>query len=147
MYRHLLVPVDDTDLSVAVVGDAVALARPLGARITFFHAVGDASASLRGDAEVLRLTARDEYEYAYLGKAQELLAKATAAARALGVPCDSRHVISDRPAQAIVAAAQEEGCDLIFMASHGRSGVAGLILGSVTSKVLTHSKIPVLVYR
>ena len=106
MYRHLLVPIDDTDLSVAVVGDAVALARPLGARITFFHAVADAAASLRGDADVLRLTARDEYDYAYLGKAQELLAKAMAAARALGVPCDSRHVVSDKPAQAIVAAAQ-----------------------------------------
>ena len=58
MYRHLLVPVDDTDLSVEVVGNAVALARPLGARITFFHAVADVAGSLRGDAEVLRLTAR-----------------------------------------------------------------------------------------
>ena len=59
MYRHLLVPVDDTDLSVAVVSDAVALARRLGARITFFHAIADAAASLRGVADVLRLTARD----------------------------------------------------------------------------------------
>jgi len=145
MYRHLLVPVDDTDLSVAVVGDAVALARPLGARITFFHAVADASASLRGDAEVLRLTARDEYEYAYLGKAQELLAKAMAAARALGVPCDSRHVISDRPAQAIVAAAQEEGCDLIFMASHGGHGKLGMALVSGMLEVLMNARLPVLV--
>ena len=145
MYRHLLVPVDDTDLSVAVVGDAVALARPLGARITFFHAVGDASASLRGDAEVLRLTARDEYEYAYLGKAQELLAKATAAARALGVPCDARHVVSDRPAQAIVAAAHEDGCDLIFMASHGRHGKLGMALVSGMLEVLMNARLPVLV--
>ena len=130
MYRHLLVPVDDTDLSVEVVGNAVALARPLGARITFFHAVADAARSLRGDAEVLRLTARDEYEYAYLGKAHELLAKAEAAARALGVPCESRHVVSDRPAQAIVAAARAGGCDLIFMASHGRHGKLGMALVS-----------------
>ena len=108
MYRHLLVPVDDTDLSVEVVGNAVALARPLGARITFFHAVADAAGSLRGEAEVLRLTARDEYDYAIVGKARELLAKAEAAARALGVPCESRHAVSDRPAQAIVEAARAE---------------------------------------
>ena len=60
MYRHLLVPVDDTDLSVEVVGNAVALARPLGARITFFHALADAASLLRSDAEVLRMTARDD---------------------------------------------------------------------------------------
>jgi nucleotide-binding universal stress UspA family protein/hemerythrin-like domain-containing protein len=145
MYHHLLVPIDDTDLSIAVVSDAVALARPLGARITFFHAVADAAASLRGDADVLRLTARDEYEYAYLGKAQELLAKAMAAARALGVPCDSRHVISDRPAHAIVAAAREEGCDLIFMASHGRHGKLGMALVSGMLEVLMNVRLPVLV--
>jgi nucleotide-binding universal stress UspA family protein/hemerythrin-like domain-containing protein len=145
MYHHLLVPIDDTDLSIAVVGDAVALARPLGARITFFHALADASASLRGDADVLRLTARDEYEYAYLGKAQELLAKAMAAARALGVPCDSRHVVSDRPAQAIVAAAREDNCDLIFMASHGRHGKLGMALVSDMLEVLMNARLPVLV--
>jgi len=145
MYRHLLVPVDDTDLSVGVVSNAVALARPLGARITFFHAVADASGSLRGDADVLRLTAHADYEYAYVGKAQELLAKAMAAARALGVPCDSRHVVSDKPAQAIVAAAQEAGCDLIFMASHGRHGKLGMALVSGMLEVLMHARLPVLV--
>ena len=117
----------------------------LGARITFFHAVADAAASLRGDAEVLRLTARDEYEYASLGKAQELLAKAEAAARALGVPCESRHVVSDKPAQAIVAAARAGGCDLIFMASHGRHGKLGMALVSEMLEVLMNARLPVLV--
>ena len=145
MYRHLLVPVDGTDLSVEVVGNAVALARPLGARITFFHAVADAAGSLRGDAEVLRLTARDEYEYAYLGKARELLAKAEAAARALGVPCESRHVVSDKPAQAIVEAARASGCDLIFMASHGHRGKLGMAFASETLAVLMNAGLPVLV--
>jgi len=145
MYRHLLVPIDDTDLSVEVVGNAVALARPLGARITFFHAVADASGSLRGDAEVLRLTARSEYEYAYLGKARELLTKAEAAARALGVPCESRHAVSDKPAQAIVEAARAGGCDLIFMASHGGRGKLGMAFASETLAVLMNSGLPVLV--
>lgn len=145
MYRHLLVPVDDTDLSVEVVGNAVALARPLGARITFFHAVADASASLRGDAEVLRMTARDEYEYRHLGKARELLTKAEAAARALGVPCESRHAVSDKPAQAIVEAARAGGCDLIFMASHGGRGKLGMAFASETLAVLMNASLPVLV--
>lgn len=70
MYRHLLVPVEGTDFSVEGIGKAVALAHPLGARVTIFHAVTDAAGSLRGDAKVLRLTARDEYEYAHLGKAR-----------------------------------------------------------------------------
>ena len=145
MYRHLLVPVDDTDLSVEVVGNAVALARQLGARITFFHAVADAAASLRGDAELLRLTARDEYEYKHVGKARELLTKAEAAARALGVPCESRHTVSDRPAQAIVEAARAGSCDLIFMASHGGRGKLGMAFASETLAVLMNAGLPVLV--
>ncbi len=145
MYRHLLVPVDDSDLSVEVVGNAVALARPLGARITFFHAVADAAASLRGDVEVLRLTARDEYQYAHRGKARELLTKAEAAARALGVPCESRHAVSDKPAQALVEAARAGGCDLIFMASHGGRGKLGMAFASETLAVLMNAGLPVLV--
>ncbi|HEY2189209.1 MAG TPA: universal stress protein, partial [Caldimonas sp.] len=146
MYRHLLVPIDDTDLSVEVVGNAVALARALGARITFFHAVPDAAADLlRGDAEVLRATAHDEYDYAYRGKPAELLAKAEAAARALGVPCSSRHAIGDRPAQAVIDAARSAGCDLIFMASHGHHGKLGMALSSETLSVLMNSGLPVLV--
>jgi len=82
VYRHLLVPIDGTDLSVEVVGNAVALARPLGARITFFHAAADHAASLRGEAEVVRLTSRENYDYAFTGRPRELLAKAEAAARA-----------------------------------------------------------------
>jgi nucleotide-binding universal stress UspA family protein/hemerythrin-like domain-containing protein len=145
VYHHLLVPVDDTDLSVEVVGNAVALARPLGARITFFHAVADAAASLRGAAEVLRPTARDEYEYQHLGKARELLTKAEAAARALGVPCESRHAVSDKPAQAIAEAARAGGCDLIFMASHGGRDKLGVAFASETLTVLMTAGLPVLV--
>ena len=71
--------------------------------------------------------------------------KATAAA--IGVPVETVRAVSSRPFEAIIETAKERGCDVIFMASHGRSGVAGLLLGSETTKVLTHSKIPVLVYR
>src|SRR5262245_51154529 len=144
MYRHLLVPLDDTDLSVEVVGNAVAFARTLSARITFFHAVADATTALtRGDAGLP--PARDDFDHAFRGKAGELLAKAQAAARALGVPCAARQAVNDRPAQAVIEAARACGCDLIFMASHGQRGKLGMAFASETLSVLMNGGLPVLV--
>jgi nucleotide-binding universal stress UspA family protein/hemerythrin-like domain-containing protein len=145
LYRHLLVPIDDTDLSVEVVGNAVALARPLGARITFFHAVENHAGSLLGETEALRLASPREYDYAVAGRARELLAKAEAAAHAFGVPCGSLHAVHDRPAQAIVEAARSTGADLIFMASHGGRGRLGMAFSSETLGVLMNAGLPVLV--
>ena len=146
MYRHLLVPIDASDLSVEVVGSAVGLARsPLGARITFFHAVHDPSVSLFNDAEVVRAVSPERHAYAYAGKAREVLAKAEAAAHALSVPCDSVQRTSAKPADAIVEAAHETSCDLIFMASHGRRSKLGMALASETLSVLMNAGLPVLV--
>ncbi len=145
MYRHLLVPIDDSGLSTDVVSDAVGLALAVGARITFFHAAPDHASSWRGDADVVRLTSRDEYVYAFSGKARELLAKAEAAAHAHGVPCDAVQVVHQRPAAAIVEVARAHQCDLIFMASHGRGGRLGMALTSETLSVLRTAGLPVLV--
>lgn len=145
MYRHLLVPIDNTDLSTVTVGRAVEFACSIGARITFFHAASDHASSLRGEAEIVRLTSPDDYNYNFKGRARELLTKAESAARALGVPCSSTSTLSDTPYMAIIAAARSEGCDLIFMASHGRRSTLGMMLGSQTLKVLINSEIPVLV--
>lgn len=145
MYRHLLVPIENSDLSTVTIGRAVEFALALGARITFFHASADHSASITGDAEIVRMTAPEDYAYNFAGRARELLTKAESAARARGVPCSSASTVSDSPYTAIVAAARAAGCDLIFMASHGRRSTLGMMLGSQTLKVLTHSEIPVLV--
>jgi len=145
MYRHLLVPLDGTELSIQVVGSAVGMARALGARVTFFHAVADHAGSLGGDLEVLRLTAAQDYDYVVSGRTRELLSKAEAAARALGVPCESVWVVSDKPARAIIEAARSRGCDLVFMASHGHHGKLGMALASDTLTVLMDSGLPVLV--
>ncbi|MDE2369296.1 MAG: universal stress protein [Burkholderiales bacterium] len=145
MYRHLLVPIDHSELSVAVVGHAVAFARQLGARITFFHATPDHAESLRGESEIVRLLAPQEYAYTYSGRAREVLAKAEAAARAFGVTCDSAHAPGDKPAQAIIAAARARHCDLIFMASHGGRGKLGMAFASETLTVLMNAGLPVLV--
>ena len=145
MYRHLLVPVDGTGLSTETVGQAVEFARTLGARVTFFFAAPDHERSLTGEAEVVWNTSPNEFVYAFEGRARELLAKAESAARALGVPCSSISAVSDKPYEAILAAARTAGCDLIFMASHGRRSTVGMMLGSQTLKVLMQTAIPVLV--
>jgi nucleotide-binding universal stress UspA family protein/hemerythrin-like domain-containing protein len=145
MYRHLLVPIDGTDLATETIGNAVEFARSLGARITFFHAQHDHAAALSGEAEVLRLASPADFAYAIQGRARELLAKAESAARALGVPCDSATTVSDSPWRAIISAARESGCDLIYMASHGRRSSIGMMLGSQTLKVLVSAGMPVLV--
>ena len=144
MYRHLLVPIDGTDLSIEVVGNAVGLARAVGARITFFHAVADHAGSLRG-ADIVCTGTQDQHACDRTGKAWELLAKAEAAARAFGVPCDSKRMVSDKPAAAIVEAARGSGCDLLFMASHGTGGQPGLATASTTLDVLANAGLPVLV--
>jgi nucleotide-binding universal stress UspA family protein/hemerythrin-like domain-containing protein len=147
MYRHLLVPIDATDLSTVTIGRAVEFALALGARITFFHALPDYASSIMfmGDADIIRVTAPEDYAYSFEGRARELLTKAESAALARGVPCSSAtaNAVGDAPA-AIIAAARA-GCDLIFMASHGRSSKIGMMLGSQTLKVLVNSEIPVLV--
>jgi nucleotide-binding universal stress UspA family protein/hemerythrin-like domain-containing protein len=145
MYRHLLVPVDGTALSTETVGQSVEFARTLGARITFFYAAPDHEGSLRGEAEVVWSTAPNEFVYAFEGRSRELLSKAESAARAAGVPCSSMSAVSNKPYDAILGAARDAGCDLIFMASHGRRSTLGMMIGSQTLKVLAHTDIPVLV--
>ncbi len=145
MYRHLLVPIENSDLSTVTIGRAVEFALALDARITFFHARADHEASILGDADIVRVTAPEDYAYNFEGRARELLTKAESAARARGVPCASASAVSDSPYTAIIDAARSAGCDLIFMASHGRRTTLGMMLGSQTLKVLVNSEIPVLV--
>ena len=102
MYHHLLVPIDETELSTVTVGRAVEFAKAFGARITFFHAHIDHAASVSGDADLLRLAAPEQFAYSFEGRPVELLTKAEAAARAHGVPCHSVSTVSNSPHRAIV---------------------------------------------
>jgi nucleotide-binding universal stress UspA family protein/hemerythrin-like domain-containing protein len=143
MYRHLLVPIDDSALSVETVRQAVTFAGALGAKVTFFHANADYGATSDGALE--RVLAPSDFNEHAAGEARALLAKAETVARAANVAHASVHVTSDRPYAAILDAAGRNGCDLIFMASHGQRGIRGLVLGSQTQRVLQHATIPVLV--
>jgi nucleotide-binding universal stress UspA family protein len=149
MYKHILLPTDGSALSDKAVAAAIKLAQLLGARITAFHAMepfplqGAYAAEASGVAELQpELFAERSEEYA-----KRVLAAVASAAAAAKVQCATNHAISRSASQAIVEMARKEGCDLIVMASHGRRGLEGFLLGSETQKVLTHSSIPVLVYR
>lgn len=147
MYKHILIPTDGSALSKKAVKKGVEFARELGARVTFFHSPADYEVVLYGEYFPPDLMPQDEYEKRVKRSAERILAEAEKTGLAAGVDCDTAYKSSRAPWEAIVAVAQKKKCDLIFMASHGRRGLAGMLLGSETSKVLTHSKIPVLVYR
>lgn len=134
MYQHILIPTDGSELAHKGVVHGLSLAKEVGAKVTVLtveaFSVYDASESQVKDAQ--------EHASSILnGIANE--------AKAAGVKCETLQVIQHDPEMAIVNTGKERGCDLIVMASHGRSGIAAVLLGSVTAKVLTRTVIPVLV--
>lgn len=147
MFKHFLVPTDGSDLSSDTVNRAVTFARECGAKITFFFAKPDYPIAFYGEGALIDPTTPEKFTEMAEKQAQEILSRATKTANDAGVVNDSVSTVSDIPYVSIIEAATNAGCDLIFMASHGRRGFSGLLLGSETQKVLTHSKIPVLVYR
>ncbi len=147
MFRHLLVPTDGSEIAQAAAQRAIAFAKTLGARITFFYAQPDFPLPIYGEGALIDPTTPEQFRKAAEEEARAILNELKAKATVAEVPADDDTVVSDAPAEAIIDAAHRHGCDLIFIASHGRSGIARLILGSVTHKVLSHSKLPVLVYR
>lgn len=146
MFKHILVPTDGSQLSIETVRRAVAFAKEVAAKVTFFFAKPDYPVAFYGEGALIDPTTPEKFAEMADRQAQ-ILAKASAVALEAGVPSATFDSISDLPYQAIIEAAGHAGCDLIFMASHGRRGFSGLLLGSETQKVLTHSTIPVLVYR
>lgn len=145
MFTHILIPTDGSELSERAVLAGVSFAKEVGAQVTGITALPEFR-TFTLDSDMIEMT-EDEYLAASEGRGAKFLATLADAARAAGVPCNTVLARSDRPNEAIVQAARERGCDLILMASHGRHGVGGVLLGSETQKVLVQSAIPVLVYR
>jgi nucleotide-binding universal stress UspA family protein len=149
MYHHILIPTDGSELSDKAISHGVALSKAIGANVIFVTvtaplvSLGDKAQMFEGIPEPMRKQALD---YLY-SRAREALGSASNAATIAGVPSKAVEVEHRHPYEAIIATARQEGCDLIVMASHGRRGAGALLLGSETTKVLTHSKIPVLVCR
>ena len=145
MYKQILLPTDGSELSTRAVQAGVRFAREIGAGVVGMTAVPDFH-TFTANADMIEST-EDEYLAASEARGNRMLAVVADAAREAGVPCATTLVRSDQPFDAILQAARQHGCDLIVMASHGRRGLSGLLLGSETQKVLVHSAIPVMVYR
>jgi nucleotide-binding universal stress UspA family protein len=145
MYQHILIPTDGSELSKLALQEGIALAKALSARVTAltvtlpFH-VFTSDPSMIADSA-------GQYATHMAALADQRLTVAKDIAQRAAVPCDLIHVEHERPYQAIIETAQNRGCDVIEMASHGRHGMSAIVLGSETLKVLTHSAIPVIVCR
>jgi len=145
MFKHILIPTDGSDLSRKAVLYGVQLAKESSAKVTSIT-VSDPYRGATMDSVMIPAD-EDLYEEQANLFAQRAMEQVKMAAQAAGVPCETIREVHDQPYRAIVDAAHALGCDLIVMASHGRRGLSALLLGSETAKVLTHSTIPVLVYR
>lgn len=145
MFKHLLVPTDGSDASEAAIQKSIELAKILQAKVTGVHVIPEFRV-LTYRTEMLEDT-RETFAQESKLHAAQFLAVLERAANEAGVACDTVSVTSDHPYEAIIKAAEDRGCDLIAMASHGRKGVKGFLLGSETQKVLVHTQKPVLVFR
>ncbi len=147
MFKNILASVDGSHLSDKAVATAARLAQSLGAKLLLLHVrspieiphhvEGGALTSLGG--KVVMQEIEDEE--------RKLLDAAVKLASSAGCNAETAFVTGFSPFEAIIRTSREQQCDLIVMASHGRSGISGLLLGSETQKVLTHSTVPVLIVR
>ena len=144
MYKRILVPTDGSERSVKAVEGAARFARPLGATLVVMSVVEPYSYTNLAE---YRPESIEQYDERVTAEAEERLEAARKIAVAAGVEVKTVMVKSFSPAEAIIEQAEKNGCDIIFMASHGRKGIAAVLLGSETQKVLTHSHLPVMVYR
>jgi nucleotide-binding universal stress UspA family protein len=147
MYKHILIPTDGSELSLKAVKHGIELAKAVKAKVTSVTVI---SPALLFSLEPEKFKGPSEdwgYQRLMESFAGKCLDQVKTEALAHDVRCDVMHVEHEQPYQAIIDAAINEHCDLIVMASHGRGGISAIVLGSVTQKVLTHSTIPVLVYR
>jgi len=149
MFKHILLTTDGSKLSDKAVKQAISVAKALGAQITAVNVVGEYHLNLQDEGFAMpELPAlKKRFEEAEAARAKKILDAVRKSAGQAGVKCDAVTVTSDLPYDAIIKQAKKSRCDVIVMASHGRKGLQGLLLGSETVKVLTHSTIPVLVCR
>ena len=148
MFKNILMPTDGSKLADRAIIHGINLAKSLGAKVTLlsvvpeFRMIADESFAMPMSMQV-----KQRYEKEATARTEKKLATISARVTKAGLQCTSVVVSSDLPYQQIIEVARKRKCDLVVMASHGRRGLTGLLLGSETVTVLTHSKIPVLVVR
>jgi nucleotide-binding universal stress UspA family protein len=145
MYTNILIPTDGSELAGKAIPHGIALAKRIGAKVTVMTVLRPFH-TLTTDAQMIEDTPA-QYKARMKEHADKTLGAVADAAQAAGVAFETVYVEHEHPYQAIIDTAKSKGCDLVVMASHGRHGISAVVLGSETVKVLTHSKIPVLVHR
>lgn len=146
MYRHILIATDGSELAERAVTNGISLAKSLNAKVSVIVVEPSFDVFHVPESQVRQMAEAFAKHSEQIKKhAAGVLDRAAKTAQALGVACNKIQIEHDSPYEAIIAAANDNTCDLIVMASHGRSGISAVLLGSVTNKVLTHTKIPVLV--
>lgn len=147
MYKHILIPTDGSETAAKAVDAGIDFAREAHAKVTLFTAVPEYLPPGAGELLSGRILSLAEHEQMSRENAERLVAAAIERARAAGVECDMDFAQSDRPYEAIVAAARRHGCDAIFMATHARRGLSALWHGSQTTAVLRNAEVPTVVFR
>jgi len=148
-YKHIMLPVDGTELARKAEKECIAFAKSIGAKVTAIHVVSHFHLHFQPWATPKSVHTKIEKEHEEEAKeiAQKVVSAIVARAKEKGVQCDGLVIVGDHPYEEIISSAENRKCDLIMMASHGRRGLDAVLLGSETVKVLTHTKIPVLVVR
>ena len=147
MFKHILFPTDGSEQSQKAARQVVTFAREIGARLTAFYVKPPHPVNFYVDGAAFPFPSPSRFDELDAQEAERILGYVFALCLSAGVECEKLTLTSDVVHDAVIDAASEHGCDLICMASHGRRGLSALLLGSETTKVLTHSTVPVLVLR
>lgn len=147
VFKNILVPTDGSEFSQKAVLRGVALAKALGAKVTAFFAAPPATPIVYRNHFPVGYTQPQEHQRIIDDAIAKALGFVERAAKEAGVAYEGTHATSDFPDDEIIKAAARHGCDLIVMATHGQSGLRGVLIGSVAQKVLNNSSVPVLIVR
>lgn len=146
MFNNILIPTDGSEQSQRAVQTGIELAKVHGGRVTGIHVIPDYHLLIAYEGAFDPVT-EERIEEEAKARADTYLGHIREAASAAGVQCSTVCETSDHPYDAILRTCETNSCDLILMTSHGRKGLAAVLLGSETRKVLTHAKVPVLIVR
>lgn len=147
MFKRILIPIDGSELALRAATTGISLAKEVGAEVVLLHAQAPYIAPYAAEVAMIDTKAQAAFEKAITEGSEALLAQAKKVAMDKGVTVQTVHGVSSRPEQLIEKTAKDKGCDLVVLATHGRGAVGRFVMGSVTSRLLPISSVPVLVYR
>ncbi len=146
MFKRILIPTDGSPIAMKAARAGIALAKTLGARVVGCYVVEEVQPVFGARAMVSQRMI-DDFNQGNRDAGQRHVNAIGKIAARLGVPFTAVVSRDPPPHQGIANVAKKHKCDVIFMASHGRSGLNKLMMGSVAQKLLLHSILPVVVYR